>query len=88
MSTNRLECVTAIVTESTRTSVEVRHTRLDNPALEERGYAALNTICNNPKLDLMSYSFHDATHCGSQRAREAPVPRPSPWPLHASSRRP
>ena len=40
--------------------IEVRHARLENSALGERGYAALNTIYYDPKLDMMSYSFHDA----------------------------
>jgi uncharacterized protein DUF1329 len=40
--------------------IEVRHVRHENPALGERGYAALNTVYYDPKLDMMSYSFHDA----------------------------
>ena len=40
--------------------IEVRHARLDYPELAERGYSALNTVYYDPKLDMMSYSFHDA----------------------------
>ncbi|MBI2963578.1 MAG: DUF1329 domain-containing protein [Deltaproteobacteria bacterium] len=40
--------------------VEVRLARQENPALGERGYAALITIYFDPKLDMTSYSVHDA----------------------------
>jgi Protein of unknown function (DUF1329) len=39
---------------------EVRLVRQENPALGERGYAAFATIYYDPKLDMMSYSIHDA----------------------------
>ncbi len=40
--------------------VEVRIARQDNPALKEKGYAALMTLYYDVSLDLMSYSVHDA----------------------------
>jgi hypothetical protein len=40
--------------------VEVRVAKLENPALQERGYAALITHYYDLALDLMSYSIHDA----------------------------
>ena len=40
--------------------VEVRIARQDNPALKEKGYAALMTLYYDVSLDLMSYSIHDA----------------------------
>ena len=40
--------------------VEVRIARQDNPALEDKGYAALMTLYYDVSLDLMSYSIHDA----------------------------
>lgn len=40
--------------------VEVRIARQDNPALEDKGYAALMTLYYDVSLDLMSYSVHDA----------------------------
>jgi hypothetical protein len=40
--------------------IEVRVAKLENPALQERGYAALITHYYDLTLDLMSYSIHDA----------------------------
>ncbi|MCS6926393.1 MAG: DUF1329 domain-containing protein [Candidatus Binatia bacterium] len=40
--------------------VEVRIAKQENPALEDRGYAALITLYYDLSLDLMSYSVHDA----------------------------
>jgi hypothetical protein len=40
--------------------VEVRMAKLENPALKERGYAALISHYYDLSLDLMSYSVHDA----------------------------
>lgn len=40
--------------------VEVRVAKLENPALHERGYAALISHYYDLSLDLMSYSIHDA----------------------------
>jgi hypothetical protein len=40
--------------------VEVRIARQDNPALQDKGYAALMTLYYDVSLDLMSYSVHDA----------------------------
>lgn len=40
--------------------VEVRIAKQENPALQERGYAALITLYYDLFLDLMSYSVHDA----------------------------
>jgi hypothetical protein len=40
--------------------VEVRIARQENPALGELGYAALDTVYYDPKLDMTSYSMHDA----------------------------
>jgi len=39
---------------------EVRLARQANPTLGERGYAAFVTVYYDPRLDMMSYSFHDA----------------------------
>lgn len=46
--------------EETLQLVEVRHAKLMNPELGDRGYGALNTIYYDPKLDMLSYSLHDA----------------------------
>ncbi len=40
--------------------VEVRVAKQENPALRERGYAALISLYYDLSLDLMSYSIHDA----------------------------
>ena len=40
--------------------VEVRVAKQENPALKDRGYAALITVYYDLSLDLMSYSIHDA----------------------------
>jgi hypothetical protein len=40
--------------------VEVRTAKQENPALKDRGYAALITVYYDLSLDLMSYSIHDA----------------------------
>jgi hypothetical protein len=40
--------------------VEVRIAKLENPALKERGYAALISHYYDLSLDFMSYSVHDA----------------------------
>ncbi|HEV8713406.1 MAG TPA: hypothetical protein VGX03_11320 [Candidatus Binatia bacterium] len=40
--------------------VEVRMAKHENPALKDRGYAALITVYYDLFLDLMSYSIHDA----------------------------
>lgn len=40
--------------------VEVRVAKQENPALKDRGYAALITHYYDLSLDLMSYSIHDA----------------------------
>jgi hypothetical protein len=40
--------------------IEVRVAKLENPALQGRGYAALITHYYDLALDLMSYSIHDA----------------------------
>ncbi len=40
--------------------IEVRNTRMENPALKEFGYGANNTLYWDVEHDIMSYSFHDA----------------------------
>jgi hypothetical protein len=40
--------------------IEVRTAKQENPALGDRGYAALITLYYDLSLDLMSYSIHDA----------------------------
>ena len=40
--------------------VEVRVAKQENPALKDRGYAALITVYYDLSLDLMSSSIHDA----------------------------
>ncbi len=40
--------------------VEVRLAKQENPALKDRGYAALITLYYDLALDMMSYSIHDA----------------------------
>lgn len=40
--------------------IEVRNAYLANPALKERGYSSLFTVYFDLRLDLMSYSAHDA----------------------------
>jgi len=40
--------------------VEVRVAKLENPALKDKGYAALISFYYDLSLDLMSYSIHDA----------------------------
>jgi hypothetical protein len=40
--------------------VEVRLAKQENPALKDRGYAALMTLYYDLSLDMLSYSIHDA----------------------------
>ena len=46
--------------EGRLTIVEVRVAKQENPALKDKGYAALVSLYYDLSLDLMSYSIHDA----------------------------
>jgi len=46
--------------EGRLTVVEVRVAKQENPALKDKGYAALISLYYDLSLDLMSYSIHDA----------------------------